>query len=195
MSAGQSISPVFHRHLEPCWKEEINFLVTQSWGIYIDDKPKSTFGLWTRIQDSWHIRDGMWGVYFLRQFSLLTHMKWNSQETHTSVACVSLRCKCSYVSECPVWACQNNLTKPVLKIVMCGGGREGLEPNVLVTSWEQAVLRDLCSTNPNEKAFRNTNCVSLNATTHFQAILSAVSKHIMTTYSLSKIPECVIKYP
>lgn len=59
-----------------------------------------------------------------------------------SVVCISLECTCSALTWFGTpWACHNSLTKPAITTF-----RGELEPNVLGTSREQAVLWDLCST-------------------------------------------------
>lgn len=91
----------------------------------------------------WYIRNGIWDVGLLRQCPLPRYLKWSSLENQAALPVFPLytNVQLSHGSERPVWACQNSLTKPVLTVFV-----GGLEPNVPVTSWEQAVLWDLCST-------------------------------------------------
>lgn len=92
------------------------FYITEEKGE--DQLVLSTYGLLTGIRAwnalFWYIKNSVWEAVF-RQFP---HVEWDlrGSEAALSIPPSYANVPISQGSECPVWACQNTLTKPVLTI-------------------------------------------------------------------------------
>lgn len=113
----------FHKLFRPLQKGSSPislFYITEEKGE--DQLVLSTYGLLTGIRAwnalFWYIKNSIWEADEFRQFLLPAQVEWDlrGSQAALSIPPSYANVPISQGSECPVWACQNTLTKPVLTI-------------------------------------------------------------------------------